>query len=109
MWTGGRYKRGSLKTLPSAAEMMIDLCEPLRAGRHQQALAQCAQNLKALAHVGLSNGDWKVAWCYTGLTDPLGRPEHAGEECETLHILDYLDDTASFGEEIEPPRIGRCR
>ena len=56
---------------------------------HAECGAQLVQNRKAKVQNAMNGGDWTQAWLLTGLTDPLTRPEFAGDEDEISAIAGY--------------------
>ena len=75
---------------------LLDDGEPLRA----QALA--VQSCKACHQACLSGGQWRLAWPFTGLPDPLSRRRFAGSASE----LEVMADWIKAEDEIEKKAKG---
>ena len=91
---------GNQRALPRVMEMLIEIYELLRAEKFEVATAQTAQSLKAIGQVALSQGDWRIGWAYTGLTDPLGKLKFTGTPEEALAITSHLSATWAFEREL---------
>ena len=96
-----RQHWGKFKGVYRCAMMDVAVYEQLRAGQHDIAQAQLAQNLKAKMQSVLQQGDWTSAWLLTGLPDPLARKEFAGSKEEMSVISGYVAALAKLKKQVK--------
>ncbi len=68
----------------------MELIELMDAGRMREAQAQAIQNSKSIHQYVLSGGNWKIAWNFCGLQDPLMKKRWAGSAAELEVVADWV-------------------
>ena len=66
----------------------MELIELMDAGRMREAHAQASQNSKSIHQCVLSGGNWKIAWNFCGVQDPLMKKRWAGSAAELEAVAD---------------------
>ena len=88
VWTLQDWRRTLLTNGPRGVQrplaLQIGAYELGRAGQSEACFAQLVQGMKTLAQVTLHDGDWRVAWIFSGREDPVTRPETAASEAADL-------------------------
>ena len=62
--------------------------ELMDAGRRRETHAQANQNSRSIGQYVLSGGNWKIAWNFCGVQDPLMKKRWAGSAAELEAVAD---------------------
>ena len=81
---------GQYRSLQRCYILMMNIIEHLDNGDIAQGTALACQSSKAIQQCALQQGNWKVAWGFTGLHDPLTRRTFAGSLEELEVVADWL-------------------
>ncbi len=95
--THRRITWGQYRTPQRAYILMMHVMQRLDDGKPLGAQAMAIQSAKAFHQCSADLGNWKVAWAYFGVVDPLARKKWAG----TARELGVMADWIKAEEEVE--------